>query len=386
MFFEPTILVGHHTNPLKEAAMKKLADPHRTVKAEVIGLDVHQSMIVCCRLDRSGCTKEWSRVAAKRASLCTWLDETVGRRRTHFALEASRSSLWVYDLLAERYGRERVHLAHSRRIQAIANTQQKNDRNDAWWLAYLTREGRLPEAYVPPQAVLELRIATRERRAVVERRTKIINRMRSHLAQLGEVVPGSTCRTQKALAWLERMAEQTPGARGEALRRCLEELTFVEGLITQWDESIEGLASDLPTVRLIREEMPGMGTLLAATVVAEVGEIERFKSAKSFARYSGLTPSDRSSGGRMWHGGITREGSPHLRWALTQATMACSRSRRGAGLAVGEWIRAKQRRMGHRAKARAAAARKLAESIWRLVHYGELFDVARPFGGLRRAA
>ena len=77
---------------------------------------------------------------------------------------------------------------------------------------------------------------------------------------------------------------------------------------------------------------------------------------------------------------ITREGTEHLRWALTQAAMGCLRSRSGPGLAVGNWIRAKQRRMGCKAKARAAGARKLAESIWRLFHLGECFDRPSPSG------
>lgn len=86
------------------------------------------------------------------------------------------------------------------------------------------------------------------------------------------------------------------------------------------------------------------------------------------------------------HGAISREGSPHLRWALTQGAMGCLRSKTGAGFAAGNWIRAKQKRMGIKAKARAAGGRKLAEAIWRLFHYGECFDPARPFGGKRMSA
>ena len=56
------------------------------------------------------------------------------------------------------------------------------------------------------------------------------------------------------------------------------------------------------------------------------------------------------------------------------------RCKRGPGLAVGDWTRARARKLG-RGKARVAAARKLAESIWRLFHWGERFDVAKPFGG-----
>ncbi len=75
-----------------------------------------------------------------------------------------------------------------------------------------------------------------------------------------------------------------------------------------------------------------------------------------------------------------------MRWALTQAAMGCLRSKSGPGLAAGNWIRAKERRMGCKGKARVAGARKLAESIWRLFHWGEAFDASKPFGGMPEAA
>ncbi len=136
---------------------------------------------------------------------------------------------------------------------------------------------------------------------------------------------------------------------------------------------------------MIEEEIPGVGKILAATIVAEAGDIRRFHSAKAFGCTTGLTPSDHSTSGRMIHGGITREGNPQLRWALTQAAMACLRSKKTHGLAVGNWIRTKEKRMGIKAKARAAGARKLAESIWRLFQLGEAFDPAKGFGGRKTA-
>ena len=123
-----------------------------------------------------------------------------------------------------------------------------------------------------------------------------------------------------------------------------------------------------------------MGKALAATIAAEAWPLQRFRTPKAFARYTGLTPSDRSTGGRQIHGSITREGSANLRWALTQAAMGCLRAKRGASVAAGDWIRSKQKRMGCKAKARTAGVRKLPEQIWRLFHFGECFDAAKPFG------
>ena len=63
--------------------------------------------------------------------------------------------------------------------------------------------------------------------------------------------------------------------------------------------------------------------------------------------------------------------------------MGCLRAKQGPALAAGNWIRAKQKRMGCKAKARVAGAHELSEQIWRLFHMGECFDAARPFGGGR---
>jgi transposase len=123
------------------------------------------------------------------------------------------------------------------------------------------------------------------------------------------------------------------------------------------------MAEGIPAVQLLADEIPGVGRILSATIVVEAGDIRRFRSAKAFGNASGLMPSDRSTSGKTQHGGITREGNPNLRWALTQAAMGCLRSKKGAGLAAGNWMRSKEKRMGNKAKSRAAGGRKLAETI-----------------------
>jgi len=361
--------------------MRKLSDPVRKVKAQVIGLDVHRRMTAYCILDRAGREIACGEIASRPDALERFVKEHVGRRKTHFAFESSGFSLWVYDWLVERYGAERVHVAQAKKIRAIANSQEKNDANDAFWLAYLTHEGRLPEAYVPPTIYRELRIATRERAQLVKRRTKIFHHIRAHLAHIGRDVPTRSLRAIRARRFLETLAAELPGARGYALKLTLRELDHQDEAIADWEARITEMAEELPEARAIQEHIPGAGPVLSAAVAAESGPIRRFHTPKAYAKYTGLTPSDRSTGGRMIHGKISREGSSHLRWALGEIVMACMRCRRGPGVAVGQWVRVKQKRMSIKGKARCAAARKVAESIWRLFHYGECFDPERPFGG-----
>jgi transposase len=361
--------------------MKKLTRCVLKVNAEVIGLDVHKDLIAFSRLDRKGDEIEAGQLTSSPDILVRWLDRKVGRKKTHVALEACGGMLWVYDLLVSKYGADRVHVAQSRRIRAIANSQEKNDANDAWWLAYLTHEGRLPESFIPTGELRELRVATRERRAAIRLRTKVVVQLRSHLRQMGVRLPTGKLASERSWSFLRGLSEKTAGSLGMAFHFALELIEQLELTVKDWEERIRQLVEGWAEVKALQEEIPGVGTVLAATIAAEAGPIRRFSTARAFARYTGLTPSDRSSGGRTIHGSITREGSPHLRWALTQAAVGCCRGRHGAPKIVGDWIRAKQRRMGNKAKARVAAARKLAESVWRLFTWGECFDATRPFGG-----
>lgn len=363
--------------------MKKLNDPVRKVNAQSVGFDVHKNLTVFCVLDAEGNTCHEGRFASTQVEFDKFIKEALLAGPTHFTFEASRSSLWVFNVIRAHVDDEFIHVAQAKRIQAIANSKDKNDSKDAWWLSYLTYEGRLPESHVPAAHFLELRIATRERSSAVKQRTKVINRLKSHFAQIGAVVPSSTIRTKEARLFMAEKSVETEGIRGLALRSCLVELEFFDTQIHDWEKLIATLGAELPDIALLTEEIPGVGKIIAATIIAEAGDIRRFHSAKAFGCATGLTPSDRSTSGKTIHGGITREGNPHLRNAMTQAATACLRSKSYPGLAVGDWIRFRQKRTGIKAKGRAAGARKLAESIWRLFQYGECFDMAKSFGGTR---
>jgi transposase len=360
--------------------MKKLVRPVRKVNTQVLGLDVHQRQITFSVIDGQGEDGEMGSVSSTEEAVLGLIEDLP--KPLHVAFEAGGSTFWLYDLLVAQLGKEFVHVAQPKKIRAIANSTQKSDANDSWWLAYLTYEGRLPECYIPTGMLRELRVAVRERFECVKLITRAKVRLRAHLRQMGVKLP---TRKVDSIAGWNALVDLTEGRNDMQAQAVAHYLALLEHLLTsleEWEQMVEDLATGLPEVETLRREMPGVGRVLSAILVAELGPIQRFKSPKAMARYTGLTPSDRSTDGRHRPGAITREGPEHLRWALTQAAMGCLRSRSGPGLAAGNWIRVKERRMGCKAKARAAGARKLAESIWRLFHWGECFDAARPFGGM----
>jgi transposase len=170
---------------------------------------------------------------------------------------------------------------------------------------------------------------------------------------------------------------------GRALTITLRRFDALGVDVEEWDVLIEKLVEKIPAVKTLRERMPGVGRVLAPVVVAESGPLERFHSHKAYGKYAGITPSDRSTGGRTIHGSITREGSRYLRWALTQGVIHCLHSSRDPGSgpkgAIARWVDAKQERTAGRAKVRVAAARKLATAIWWLFNDPKSFDIYKAF-------
>jgi transposase len=271
-------------------------------------------------------------------------------------------------------------VAQPHRIRPIANSLEKDDHKDAWWLAYLQFEGRLPEAWVPEAEHRDLRIASRELRDVVDRRSDLIRRFKSHLAQEGMPLRRAGFHSKATREKAAELSRSTSGARRWALTRLLSQIEILDEEVEWWRQKVRELCVALPQVKTMEKEIPGIGPETAAIVYGELGDPTRYRRAKSYACATGLTPGYRKSGGRSLPTGMSRAGSRHARWALTRAVIACMRCKRGPGVSVKRWV---LRRMRNRPKRTVyvAAARKLAEGIWRLFALGEEFDLARAFPG-----
>jgi transposase len=370
--------------------MKKFAGRAQKVKSDVVGLDVHKNVVAFSHLDVEGNEVHAGELASEKEAVLETIRRVTELRPVHVTLEASGGMLWLYDVLVAEFGPSFVHVVHPRFIRMIANSTEKNDANDAYWLAHYTHEGRLRESWMPTGVIRELRIAVRARHEAVRQRSRASVRLKSHLRQGGVKLPGTRMDGEDVQAKVRELASTTSGMLGRALQAELERYDLATRQVDTWDEAIARLCEDMPEVRTVQKSIPGVGSTLAAVIVAESGPMSRFPTPKAYAKYTGLTPSDRSSGGRTIHGGITRQGSRLLRWALTQAVIGCLRGSReiGAGprSAVARWVDSKQRRTASRGKPRVAAARKLATSIWWLFHRPEQFNAFKAFGAVAPVA
>jgi transposase len=358
--------------------VKKLMRCVVKFKGISVGLDIHISFIQWLALDEHGNEVGGGRFSSTLKEFEKWMRQWLGKK-VQFAIEASGSVYWVYDLLSEKFGEQSVCPVQPAKMRVIANSQEKNDENDAWWLAYLLHEGRAPRAFLPRGVLRELRIASRELRYCTDRRSDAIRRIRSHLQQLGLKLSKSFLSSRKKRDEARAILKTVQGERGQAVLRMWREAMQKSREIKALRERLDKLGAKLPEVKTIAEEMPGLGNLLSATLVAELGDPRRFRNAKAYAKATGLTPGYRISGGKK-AGGTTmsRQGSRYARWALTRAVISCMRCKKGDGAALKAWfeIRAKYK---VKKKVIVEAAKKLAEGVWRLFNFGEVFELRKAF-------
>jgi transposase len=360
--------------------MKTLQRRGKRFKGYTIGLDLHLSFIEVVVLDPRGNNAGNRRIGFKAAELEKLLLEWQQRGPVQVAFEACGCFLWVFELAVRVLGREQVHAAHAAKIRMIAQSMEKNDHNDAWWLAYMLYETRLPEAFVAEGELRELRKAGRELRYYTDLRSDLVRRVRSALAQLGLKLKKSWHTSQVRLAETKAVLDTIKGTDGEALQDLYRQIEGLSGLIAKWRGIVEKLCESFPEIEVIRENMPGFRVVLGGLLYGEMGSPKRFHAAKAYANGTGLTPAFRESGGKAQAVGITRQGSRLARWALTRAVIACTRcTKNGTGLQVKKWVEKQVERGKPKRKVIVAAARKLAEGVWRLLSWGEVVDLKRAF-------
>jgi len=358
--------------------MKKLIRRAVRFKGLTLGLDVHKKFIEYCVLDRQGDQVKAGRIGSSAVELLKLTTTLKQSGPLQASLEACGCFIWIYDLLIEQLSRETVHVAQPHRIHVVANSMEKNDANDAWWLAYLLFEGRLPESFVAEGELRDLRIAERELRSYTDARADELRRFKSHLAQAGAGVPKNWQSSESGRKKVKAVIKSIKGERQRALQMLLKQIKKLSSQMQYWRKRVEELSRKLPAVETISENMPGFGPVLSGTVVGELGEPARFHSEKAYAKATGLTPGYRESGGKSSPMSMSREGSSHARWAYTRAVMSCLRCKKGSGAQVRKWVAARCKHKPKR-KVIVAAARKMAEGVWRLFKFGEVFDLAKAF-------
>ena len=316
---------------------------------QVVGMDLHRRRSVLVRMTEDGRRLGTARITNNPAELRAQIARAGKNPRV--VLEATFGWYWAADTLAAA-GAE-VHLAHPLGVKAFTYRRVKNDERDAADLADLLRMGRLPEAWIAPPQVRELRELTRYRQKLIALRTNCKDQIHAVLAKLGIPVTCSELFRGAGAVWLDGLALPQPYAgKITSLRQLCGALTTE---ITMLSDVIADLLATDRGYQVI-QQLPGIGPVLAAIIIAEIGDVTRFRTAAQLCSWAGLTPRHRESDVKVSRGHITRQGSKMLRWAVIEAIQ-----KSGPGTPAGAARAAIIARRGKEARsiAKVAAARRL---------------------------
>ncbi|MBV9535676.1 MAG: IS110 family transposase [Solirubrobacterales bacterium] len=318
-----------------------------------VGIDLHRRRSQIAILDERGELTLQKRIPTGRETFAELLGDSDG---THVALEATYGWEWLAELL-ENIGFD-VHLAHPLRTRAIAAARVKTDAVDARTLAHLLRSGLLPEAYIAPPQLRDLRDLLRHRATLVHLRTSIKNRVHALLARQGILPEHSDLFGAAGREYLAAL--ELPEGPRRRLDSLLALIADFDREITATTSEIDQLAKSDERVKLLCQ-IRGIGRYTAMLIIAEIGEVKRFPTAKHLCQWAGLTPTVRSSDGKARLGHISRQGSTIMRWALTEAAQ---HTPTGGGP-----LRAQYERIAKRRGSKIARV-AIARQILTLCYYG----------------
>ena len=279
------------------------------------GLDYHQGSIQVCVLDADGRSltnrrcrsdlhevvellRQWGEVGSVAIESCCGA--------TEFADQLRHTTGW------------KVQLAHPGYVNRMKQNPDKSDHSDARLLADLSRVGYIPQVWLPPRPIRELRTLVRRRQVAVDRRKatklRILSLLRARRIKRPEDVRRPW--TKSWMIWI-RHVELTENDRWildddltelEHATRQIERTEARLRTVTIGDEMVEHLLT-----------IAGIGEVTAWTIRAEVVTVRRFRKSKQLARFCGISPRNASSGDRVADSGLIRAGNPQLKTILIQA-------------------------------------------------------------------
>lgn len=332
-----------------------------------VGLDIHKHYLMA-----AGVNAEQEETYAPRRVENTRLEAWIARelRSTDAVVLEMTTNTWeMVDLLTPHV--YSVTVVHPPEVKAIVRARVMTDSKASLILAKLHAAKLLPSVWIPPQRVRDVRALVSQQQKLLAMVTQAKNRLHALLHRHHIVPPASVnLFDPKQRGWWESL----PITRLELVRvQCdLDTLAFASSQKRRLEVVLgEEAAQDERTPLLI--QLPGIGKLLAVTVLAAIGDITRFPSAKKLVGYAGLGASVHDSGEKRSTGRITKTGRRDLRRAMVEAANSAVRSHP-------HWkaeLARLEPRLG-RSKAVVAIARKLLVAVWHVLTKGEKDKHAEP--------
>ena len=259
-----------------------------------------------------------------------------------------------------------VVLANPLQTKAIAHGRIKSDKVDARILAHLLRADLIPECYVPPKEMRDIRSLVRHRLSIVKLRTMTKNKIHALVDRNGLKHEFSDLFGKSGVQWLKSL--ELSGLDRLMLDNHLTHLESLNTQVERVDAEITARATLDQDVRLLLS-LTGVSVYTALLIKSEVGSIDRFPSYKKLVSWAGLAPSLHQSGNIEFHGNITRQGSRMLRWVMVESARVASVHDERLG---GFYERVKARRGDQ--KAVVALACKMLKIVWFMLTEKESYE------------
>ncbi len=291
-----------------------------SISTRFVALDIHKHYAVIAAVDEHAqIVLKPRRVSFDR--LPQWAQQHL-HPSDQVVIEATTNAWHVYDMLAPFVAQ--VKVANPIRIAQIAQARVKTDAKDALILARLLAANLIPEVWVPPEHVRDLRRLVSQRHKLVKMHTQVVNRLHSvsHRHHLGH--PKGKRFHKERLSWLDAL----PDTERWQVELDLETKDHLEAQIQRLTDRLATLSQQEPwaSQALLLMQLPGFGIVTTMTVLAAIGDITRFPSPKHLVSYAGLAPGIHQSGVKERPKPITKEGRKDLRWAMVEIAWRAVRS------------------------------------------------------------
>lgn len=335
--------------------MKPVSD---TNLSRFVALDLHKHYVVVAAVNRD------QEVVLKPrrltiGGLATWAQANL-LPSDQVVIEATGNAWTVHDLLSPLV--QGCLVADARQVKWIAHAAVKTDKQDVLRLAKLLAARLIPEVWVPPQPVRELRALIAHRTSLVRAQTRVKNQLQSVIHRFSLQPPkGQVFADKNREWWLDLPLSSTEALR---LRQNMRTLDHLKQELTE----VESELRHLSTCELWKDfvpylvQLPGFGLITAMTVLAAIGDITRFPDAKHLVGYAGLGAGVHDSGETHRGKGITKTGRRDLRRVLVEAAWTAVETHP-------YWKAQFQRLLRHKHKNQAivAIARRLLVAIWHVL-------------------
>jgi transposase len=330
-------------------------------QVSMIGLDIAKSVF-----QAHGAAASGKAVVRKKIARARVLEFFTAQPQCVVALEACGGAhYWAREI--EKLGHD-VKLIAPKYVKPFVK-RQKNDAADAEAICEAATRPAMRFVAVKSEAKQASALVFRARDLLVRQRTQLVNAVRGHLAEYGFVAPQGTAHFRKLVAQLEDPASSLAAEVKDILVHLVEAARALEEKIAGLDKEIARRAREDEDVRRLMT-VPGIGPITATAIAALAPPVETFRRGRDFAAWTGLTPLQRSTGGKQKLGAISKMGERTIRRLLIIGAAGLVRQAVMRGAPPNSWL-ARMLARKPRMVVIVALANKMARTVWAVMAKGE---------------